>query len=98
AVLPVLLGFTLYFVFLHSLKSLEDEFTFLKNSQQLQVWGFIKKLLPNTTISIAATTLIFLGIYFEYIDLSYGFVLFVLISSITFPHAFVMEKFYEPNA
>lgn len=97
-VLPVLLGFTLYFVFLHSLKSLQDEFAYLKNHEQLQAWGFIKKLFPNTAISIAATTLIFVGIHFDYIELSYGFVLFVLISSITFPHAFVMEKFYAPNA
>lgn len=97
-VLPVLLGFTLYFVFLHSLKSLEDEFAYLKNHEKLHAWGFIKKLLPNTVISIIATSLIFVGIHFDYIELSYGFVLFVLISSITFPHAFVMEKFYDPAA
>lgn len=98
AALPALLGFTLYFTFLHSLKVLEDEFTFLKNKEHHQVWGFIKKLLPNTAISIVATLLIFAGIHFDYIQLSYGFVLLVLISSITFPHVFVMEKFYNSRA
>lgn len=96
--LPALLGFTLYFIFLHSLKVLEDEFNFLKGKGKLHTWSFIKKLLPNTIISIAATLLIFAGVHFDYINLSYGFILLVLISSITFPHVFVMEKFYEPNA
>jgi Brp/Blh family beta-carotene 15,15'-monooxygenase len=97
AAFPVLPGFTLYFVFLHSLNSLQDEFKFLKNRDQLQIWSFIKKLLPNTIISIAATLVIFASIYFDYIDFSYGFVILVLISSITFPHVFVMEKFYSPD-
>lgn len=98
AVLPALLGFTLYFIFLHSLKVLEDEFDFLRKQEKLHIWSFIKKLLPNTIISVAATLVIFAGIHFEYINFSYGFILLVLISSITFPHAFVMEKFYAPNA
>ena len=98
AALPVLLGFTLYFTFLHSLKVLEDEFNFLKSKEHLHTWSFIKKLLPNTLISITATLLIFAGIYFDYINLSYGFVLLVLISSTTFPHVFVMEKFYNSQA
>lgn len=98
AALPALLGFTLYFTFLHSLKVLEDEFQFLKNKEHHQLWNFVKQLLPNTAISIAAMLLIFAGIHFDYIQLSYGFVLLVLISSITFPHVFVMEKFYNSQA
>lgn len=95
AALPALLGFTMYFIFLHSLKVLEDEFNFLKSKERTPVLGFIKKLIPNTAISGVATALIFAGIYLGFINFSYGFVLLVLISSITFPHAFVMEKFYD---
>jgi Brp/Blh family beta-carotene 15,15'-monooxygenase len=98
AALPALLGFTMYFVFLHSLKVLEDEFKFLEKKDRVHVLSFIKKLIPNTVISIAGTLIIFAGIHFDYINLSYGFILLVLISSITFPHVFVMEKFYAPNA
>ena len=79
AALPALLGFTLYCIFLHSLKALEDEFNFLKSQDKLQAWSFIKKLLPNTIISIVAPLLIFAGIHFDYINLSYGFILLVLI-------------------
>lgn len=95
AVLPPLLGFTVYFTFLHSLKVLEDEFRFLKTSGRVGIIDFIKQLLPNTLISAAATAIIFVAIHFNFLDLSYGFVLLVLISSITFPHVFVMEKFYD---
>lgn len=94
-VLPALVGFTLYFIFLHSFKVLEDEFNFLKKVSKIELIGFIKKLLPNTIISILATVILLTAVNFEVIDFSYGFVVLVLISSITAPHAFVMEKFYK---
>ncbi len=94
-ILPVLLGFTFYFIFLHSLKVLQDEFEYFSSFEKIKLIDFVKKLLPNTFISILGTSLIFLGIYLEFLNLSYGFALIILISSITFPHLFVMEKFYK---
>jgi Brp/Blh family beta-carotene 15,15'-monooxygenase len=95
AVFPLLVSFTIYFIFLHSLKVLDDEFNFLKTRKKYSLKGFIKQLLPNTIASIIGTVILVAGTYLKIIDLSYGFIMMIIISSVTFPHAFVMNIFYD---
>jgi Brp/Blh family beta-carotene 15,15'-monooxygenase len=93
-----LLGFTLYFVILHSCRVLGHEFSFFKNLQQnFSFKAFIKLLLPFTIISIAGL-LIFLGVlkYFN-LSLSIPVVSLIFISCLTFPHSLVMDIFYHKN-
>ncbi|QCK15769.1 Brp/Blh family beta-carotene 15,15'-dioxygenase [Mangrovivirga cuniculi] len=92
----LLLGFTLYFIILHSLKVLRQEFSYFKIKSKLKnVFQFMKLLLPFTLISILGIILIFIIVsFFERPDLI-PFLGIVLISCITIPHAFVMEIFYE---
>ena len=94
--MPLFLGFTLYFVVLHSIKVLQEEYNFLF---KLKSWSsllqFIKLLAPLTLLSIFGTIGLFSLIYFEMLNISYGYLFLIIISSITFPHIFVMEKFYS---
>lgn len=94
--LPLLLGFTVYFVILHSFKVLIDEFQFLrKKVNTLHISAFILKLLPLTIVSIAASAALALLIQFEVLSISYVLLAIVLISLITLPHSIVMANFYN---
>lgn len=95
-VMPFLIGFTLYFVILHSMKVLNEEYNFLSSKKEVRSWkGFISLLAPLTLFSFAGIALIFLLIYLELIPYSYGYCLLIIISSITLPHVFVMNRFYQ---
>lgn len=92
---PLLVGFSLYFIILHSLKVLRQEYSYLIEKQYVKTrFDFLKILLPNTFVSILGVFLGFLAIHYDYIALSYSYFLIILISSITLPHALVMSKFY----
>ena len=95
-VMPFLIGFTLYFVILHSLKVLNEEYQFLSIKNEVGSWkDFIVLLTPLTLFSFAGIALVFLLIHFDLLDLSYGYCLLIIISSITLPHVFVMNRFYQ---
>lgn len=90
-----LVGFTLYFVILHSIKVLEEEFTYLKSENLVRnILNFIQLLLPFSLLSIFGIFFIFALIYFQFIPFTYGFAFLIVISSITMPHAVVMQRFY----
>jgi Brp/Blh family beta-carotene 15,15'-monooxygenase len=94
--MPLFVGFTLYFVVLHSLKVLQEEYTFLfKVKSRSSLVKFIKLLAPLSILSIFGTIALFCLIYYELLPISYGYLFLIIISSITFPHIFVMEKFYS---
>ena len=96
--MPLLIGFTLYFVILHSLKVLREEFSFLNIQDQegrFNVKDFIKLVAPFTLLSIFGIAFLFVLIHFQVIQFSYGYVFLITVSSITIPHAFVMNKFYN---
>ncbi|MEM9981383.1 MAG: Brp/Blh family beta-carotene 15,15'-dioxygenase [Bacteroidota bacterium] len=93
---PLLIGFTLYFIVLHSIKVLQDEYRYLiaqKIVRSLQ--NFVKLLLPLSLVSIVGVLIIFGLIYLQWIPISYVFAFLILISSITVPHAYVMKVFYK---
>ena len=95
-VLPVILGFSLYFVILHSGKVLLDEYEFFRlKIDRLDLWKFIKMLLPITAISI----FFLLGLIYTssigWLPISNTFLALILVSIFTLPHSIVMEIFYE---
>ena len=93
---PFIIGFTLYFVALHSLKVMNDEFEFLKKEEQkFSFRKFLKLLAPYSFLSIFGTTLLLFLSYFNYIPYSIPFLAIIIISVITLPHAIVMNIFYN---
>jgi len=94
--MPLLIGFTLYFVILHSFKVLREEYKFLNSEREVRSIGhFIMMVAPFTLFSIAGIAFLFGINYFDIISLSYGYILLIAISSITLPHIFVMNRFYN---
>lgn len=94
--MPVIIGFTLYFVILHSFKVLDEEYRFLKVAKEVKSRvGFIKLLTPFSILSFFGMGIVFALIHFNILAMSYGYCLLIIISSITLPHVFVMNKFYK---
>ena len=93
---PVIISFTFYFIFLHSLKVLFQEYSFLKEKiTDLNFIKFIKLLLPHTLISFL---FLLLFIFFsEETSIGISALLFSMISLsvITLPHSVVMANFYH---
>ncbi|MEO1515862.1 MAG: Brp/Blh family beta-carotene 15,15'-dioxygenase [Bacteroidota bacterium] len=95
-VFPVLIGFTIYFVILHSLSVLAEEYNYLKQLKpSLNVLRFIYLLMPFTLLSLVGSgMIIFLSIN-GWIQLSQLTLVFLLISILTLPHSVVMDTFYK---
>lgn len=94
--MPLLIGFTLYFIILHALKVLREEYEFLHAEKEVHSFlNFMKLLSPFTLVSIAGIAMLFALIYLNILKLSYGYLLLMVISSITLPHVFVMNSFYN---
>ena len=93
---PIIVSFTLYFIFLHSIKVLTQEFTYLNEvSLGLSLFKFIRILAPHTFISIV---FIFIFLYLSKLQLiNISVLLFAIISFsvITLPHSIVMTRFYD---
>jgi Brp/Blh family beta-carotene 15,15'-monooxygenase len=93
---PFIIGFTLYFVVLHSLQVMYQEFNFFKCAEpKFTIFDFLKILLPYSLVSIVFSGLILGCSYLGFIDLSMPFLSLVIISVITLPHAIVMNIFYN---
>ena len=93
---PLVIGFTLYFIILHSFKVLGDEFHFLRKEKEVNsVLAFLRLLAPFSLLSFFGLGLLFVLIYLQLLDLSYGYAMLIVISSITLPHVFVMDHFYK---
>ena len=93
---PFIIGFTLYFVALHSLKVLNDEYIFLKKeTPDFKIIDFIKLLAPYSVLSICFTALLLLLSYNNIIGYSVPLLSIMIISVITLPHAIVMNIFYN---
>jgi Brp/Blh family beta-carotene 15,15'-monooxygenase len=94
--MPLVIGFTLYFVVLHSFKVLREEYHFL-NAQRItqSLKGFVKLVAPFSLLSILGIGFLYALIEWQFLDISFGYGLMVIISSITLPHVFVMDDFYQ---
>lgn len=94
--LPFLIGFSLYFIILHSFKVLKEEYHFLEEEKEIRsLKSFIQLIAPFTLLSIFGIVFLFALIYIDILTFSYGYCLLIVISSITLPHVFVMNKFYK---
>ena len=93
----LLLAFATYFVFWHSLPSLQSQMQYLYGSTNFNAWwNYLKS---GALYWILA--LISLGIAYAYIDFSQPYFLslfFVFLAAITFPHALVMELMFGKKA
>ena len=93
---PIIISFTLYFIFLHSIKVLKQEFDYLKSLQSdLNLLKFIKLLCPHTLLSILFLLIFLLLMNFGFINLSAFLFSIIGISVITLPHAIIMSNFYN---
>jgi len=95
---PIIISFTLYFIFLHSIKVLKQEFDYLKSLESdLNLLKFIKLLYPHTFLSIVFLVIFLLLMNFGYINISVFLFSIIGISVITLPHAIIMTNFYNEN-
>lgn len=95
AVLPTLIAFSLYFVLLHSLKVISQEYEYCQRAFHIKSKvQFAKLFLPLTLVSLAGMAgIIGALVFFNYHGLI-PFALLIMLSCITIPHSLVMEKFY----
>lgn len=92
----IIVGFTLYFIILHSMKVLVQEYDFLKMkgavTSRIQ---FVKLLLPFTVLSLTGTGIIYGAVQYFSLDISIPLLALLIVSCITVPHSIVMHVFYS---
>lgn len=92
---PVILGFSLYFIILHSFRVLVQEYQFLRRESKVNnKKEFTQLLMPFTLTSIFGLGLITFAVFYFNIPISFPYLLVALTSAVTIPHAMVMEVFY----
>jgi len=89
-----LIAFSLFFIILHSYQVMIHEINYLdlKNN-----FDFIKMLIPLTIISLVGIAIILSVLFFTGLEYYIPLVLIIMISSVTTPHSFIMNKFYSSN-
>jgi len=94
--LPMLVGFTVYFAGMHSLKVLSEEFSYLKQSEQkFNTWAFVKLLMPYTALSLMGIGITLWLAQLGIIQVNSLLLALIFISILTLPHSFVMHSFYK---
>lgn len=94
--LPLIIGFTIYFVFQHSLKVMIQEYNFLKNSESMfSVRKFVLSIAPFSLMTIFFLVILLVLYRFGQLPVSVSLLVFIFISTFTIPHSFVMESFYS---
>ncbi|SEI78111.1 beta-carotene 15,15'-monooxygenase, Brp/Blh family [Cyclobacterium xiamenense] len=94
--LPLLLGFILYFGFWHSLPSMQVEYSTLKHHFGPQgLKTFIGKMIPFTAASILGMSAILAIVYPRSSTEELILLFFVLVSLISAPHIWYMNRFLE---
>ncbi len=97
-VLPIIIGFSLYFIILHSLPSMDEEFKHLfKKYSRNNFWKFFKLLAPFTTLAAISSIAIVLFSLKMGLSDHIPFILLLLLSCVTTPHAIVMDRFFQSN-
>lgn len=94
--LPPLIGFTVYFVFWHSIQVMMQEFAFLKTKMpSLNLGRFIRILTPHSLISIVGAVMLIFTFDWLQLDISPIILVLIFLSVLTLPHALVMNKMYK---
>ncbi len=98
SVLPLILSFTVYFVFWHSYGSMIDQIEFIRTKSKKFSWfSYFKNAIPITIVAI-----VFIGLCVgvnSYFDLGFSFiqVFFIILSLFTLPHIILIEQIYSTN-
>ena len=93
---PFIIGFTMYFVVLHSLRVMSQEFQFLKKEEDaFSLREFLRLLMPYSLLSVFFTMVTFWLSWIDFIPVSIPLLALIIISTITLPHAVVMHLFYK---
>lgn len=93
---PFFVGFTLFFIILHSAEVLKEEYLYLKEKNiAAGLSAFIYKLLPYSLLSLFGIVFIYFLSKLAWINISFDYCLLLIISSITVPHSVVMNNFYH---
>tara|TARA_B100001758_G_scaffold50625_1_gene41114 strand:+ start:765 stop:1670 length:906 start_codon:yes stop_codon:yes gene_type:complete len=93
---PVIISFTLYFVFLHSIKVLIQEYNYLeKRLNGFNLMKFVKLLVPFTLLSLIFFSLFIITSNYFKINISLLLFSIIGISVITLPHSISMTNFYN---
>ena len=93
---PIIIGFTLYFVFIHSFRSLYHEYKYLKKIKKIKsIFNFIKLLIPHSIAAYFFTFIICYASLNNVLNISIPMVILIIVSVITLPHALVMSNFYN---
>ena len=93
---PLLICFTLFFIILHSLPSLVNQYNhFKKDNIEFTLKDFIYLMAPYSLVSILFLVLISFCSYTNVINYSVPLISIILISVITLPHSFIISKFNE---
>lgn len=86
-------GFTIYFIFWHSIPSLLDQITFIYGDlKKKSVLKYIKAALPYWLVSIVGIAVLFLIFKNEK---HFHSLFFAFIAAVTFPHAIVMLRMFS---
>lgn len=93
--LPLILGFTVYFVFWHSYGSMIDQVEYIRTKKESFTW--LKYYLNALPITFLAVVLIAIG-YWVNITWSINFsiveLFFIMLSLLTLPHILLIEQLY----
>ncbi|MEM9916896.1 MAG: Brp/Blh family beta-carotene 15,15'-dioxygenase [Bacteroidota bacterium] len=91
-----LVGITAFFVFVHSWSVLEQEYDYLKkDNPSFSLFDFVKVIFPFSILSYLMVGLFFALSIFGVVQISNAYLVIVILSSLTLPHAVVMHIFYN---
>jgi Brp/Blh family beta-carotene 15,15'-monooxygenase len=93
--LPLILGFTVYFVFWHSFGSMIDQVKFIRKKSVNFSWlSYFRNALPSTIIAIFFIAFCFLGNNYFELGFTIVQIFFVILSLFTLPHSILVEQIY----
>ena len=86
-------GFTIYFIFWHSIPSLLDQITFIYGDlKKKSILKYVKAALPYWLVSVVGIAVLFL-IFKD--EKHFHSLFFAFIAAVTFPHAIVMLRMFS---
>tara|TARA_B100000575_G_scaffold284701_1_gene279092 strand:- start:16295 stop:17179 length:885 start_codon:yes stop_codon:yes gene_type:complete len=87
-------GFSIYFIFFHSILSIKDQVKFIYDDNSSQyIRKYLINALPYFTLAVMFLLAFYLIIDFESLNILP--ILFTFLAAITFPHVLVIEKMYS---
>jgi len=86
-------GFAIYFIFWHSLPSLQDQINFIyKTFDKKSAWLYVKNAAPYWLISVAAVIIFYYA--FNTLDIFYA-LFFSFLAAVTFPHSVTINTMFR---